>query len=86
VETLPQTDPSRHERFVALTELVAAPLHRYALRRIDGETAEDVVADALLVLWRRLDEVRSMIRCRGPMPSPAAVWPTPDALTVARFA
>lgn len=57
METLPQTEPSRHERFIALTELVAAPLHRYALRRIDADTAEDVVADALLVLWRRLDDV-----------------------------
>jgi len=30
---------------------------RFARRRADPETAEDVVSEALLVLWRRLDEV-----------------------------
>ena len=32
-------------------------MQRYALRRTDAATSDDVVADALLVLWRRLDEV-----------------------------
>jgi RNA polymerase sigma-70 factor (ECF subfamily) len=48
---------SREERFVALAELVGESLLRFAVRRTDPETAQDVVAEALLVLWRRLDDV-----------------------------
>lgn len=47
----------RRRRFEALFREVYEPLQRYALRRIDPATADDVVADALLVLWRRLDDV-----------------------------
>jgi RNA polymerase sigma-70 factor, ECF subfamily len=47
----------RRARFEALVDGVYEPLQRYARRRCDAHTAEDVVADALLVLWRRLDEV-----------------------------
>lgn len=47
----------RRARFEALAALVAEPLRTYALRRTDPDTAQDVVADALLVAWRRLDEV-----------------------------
>lgn len=36
---------------------VYEPLQRYARRRTDPDAAEDVVADTLLVVWRRLDEV-----------------------------
>jgi RNA polymerase sigma-70 factor (ECF subfamily) len=36
---------------------VAEPLRRYVARRTDPETAKDVLADTLLVLWRRLDHV-----------------------------
>lgn len=36
----------------------------YARRRVDGATAEDVVADTFLVCWRRLDDV----------PEPALPW------------
>ena len=36
---------------------VVEPLRRYALRRTDAAAADDVVADALLVMWRRLDDV-----------------------------
>lgn len=36
---------------------VYEPLQRYARRRTDADTAEEVVADALLVAWRRLDDV-----------------------------
>jgi len=48
---------SDRERFEELVRSVAEPLRRYALRRIDRDLAEDVVADALLVMWRRLDDV-----------------------------
>lgn len=37
--------------------LVAADVRRYARRRTDPDTAEDVLAETLLVLWRRLDDV-----------------------------
>ncbi len=47
----------RRARFEVLFGVVYEPLQRYALRRTDPATADDVVADALLVLWRRLDEV-----------------------------
>jgi RNA polymerase sigma-70 factor (ECF subfamily) len=47
----------RETRFTAMVELAYEPLQRYVRRRCDRATADDVVADALLVLWRRLDEV-----------------------------
>ncbi|MFM2076582.1 MAG: hypothetical protein RJA49_472 [Actinomycetota bacterium] len=47
----------RRTRFEYVFGEVYAPLQRYALRRTDAATADDVVADALLVLWRRLDDV-----------------------------
>lgn len=47
----------REARFEALVALVAADVRRYALRRTDQDTAEDVLAETLLVLWRRLDDV-----------------------------
>ncbi len=51
----PQLD--RRARFEAVMEAVYEPLQRYALRRCDAATADDVIADALLVVWRRLDEI-----------------------------
>lgn len=47
----------RRERFEGLVRDVVAPIRRYALRRVERADAEDVVADSLLVLWRRLDDV-----------------------------
>ena len=47
----------RERRFDELARAVAQPLRRYVVRRTDPDTAEDVLADALLVLWRRLDDV-----------------------------
>lgn len=48
---------SRRARFEAVMAEVYEPLQRYARRRTDPDTADDVVADALLVVWRRLEEV-----------------------------
>lgn len=48
---------SRRERFEAVFREVYEPLQVYARRRTDPMSADDVVADALLVLWRRLDDV-----------------------------
>ena len=58
VESVRETEPgSREERFTALTSLVSEPLRRYVGRRADPDTANDVLADALVVLWRRLEDV-----------------------------
>ncbi len=48
---------ARRERFEEVVRLVGEPLRRYAARRTDAHSAEDVVADAFLVIWRRLDDV-----------------------------
>ena len=48
---------SREERFTALAAQVSEPLRRYLGRRADPDTAQDVLADALVVLWRRLEDV-----------------------------
>lgn len=50
-------DVDRRARFEVLFREVYEPLQTYARRRTDRASADDVVADALLVLWRRLDQV-----------------------------
>lgn len=47
----------RRTRFEAVFQEVYEPLQRYARRRTDAATADDVVADTLLVMWRRLDDL-----------------------------
>ena len=44
-------------RFEQLVAEVYEPLQRFLLRRTDPSTADDVLGDVLLVLWRRLDAV-----------------------------
>jgi RNA polymerase sigma-70 factor (ECF subfamily) len=46
----------RRRRFEDVFREVYEPLQRYARRRTDPANADDVVADALLVVWRRLDD------------------------------
>lgn len=48
----------RRARFEALArdELIE-PLRRYLARRTDPDTVDDVLADTLLVCWRRFDEL-----------------------------
>ena len=46
---------TREERFRLLADEVWAPLQRYLRRRTDD--ADDVLAEVLAVLWRRLDHV-----------------------------
>jgi len=50
-------DHARRARFEALFREVYEPLQAFAHRRADAAAADDVMADALLVLWRRLDDV-----------------------------
>ncbi|MET8830012.1 sigma-70 family RNA polymerase sigma factor [Streptomyces sp. NPDC004610] len=44
-------------RLESLAQVVVEPLHRYLLRRTHPDLAEDVLAETLLVLWRRIDDV-----------------------------
>lgn len=55
--TAAQQDPARRRRFEDLVAAVYGPVQRYLRRRADPATADDVLGDVLLVLWRRLDEV-----------------------------
>ena len=50
-------DSTRRERFEAVAALVTEPVRRFLARRTDGETADDALAETLLVCWRRLDDV-----------------------------
>ncbi len=47
----------RQQRFEALVLSVYAPLQRYLRRRTDPASADDVLGDVLLVMWRRVDEI-----------------------------
>ena len=51
------TAAARRARFEELAPELVEPLRRFLLRRTDPATADDVLADTLLVCWRRLDEV-----------------------------
>ena len=48
---------ARRERFEALVPALVDPLRRFLARRTDPATADDVLAETLLVCWRRLDDV-----------------------------
>jgi RNA polymerase sigma-70 factor (ECF subfamily) len=49
--------PDRESRFSALYQAAYADLVRFTQRRVADGQAEDVVAEAFLVAWRRLDDV-----------------------------
>lgn len=57
-------DDDARARFEALAAEVVEPVRRFLARRTDRDTAEDVLAETLLVCWRRLDQV----------PEPALPW------------
>jgi RNA polymerase sigma-70 factor (ECF subfamily) len=44
-------------RFEALVAEVYQPIQRYIRRRIDPASADDVLGDVLLVMWRRVDDI-----------------------------
>ena len=50
-------DPTKRERFELVAALVTEPVRRFLARRTDADTADDVLAETLLVCWRRLDDV-----------------------------
>ncbi|KQR17320.1 RNA polymerase sigma factor [Cellulomonas sp. Leaf334] len=49
--------PARERTFTALYDAVYPDLLRFVQRRTHPDLADDVVADAFLVVWRRLDEL-----------------------------
>jgi len=63
----------RQARFERLAHVVAEPLHRYLLRRTDADTVEDILSEAMLVLWRRIDDVPGL--GTGSVPDPDDVLP-----------
>ena len=57
-------DDARRARFEELAPELVEPLRRFLARRTDPATADDVLAETLLVCWRRIDDV----------PEPALPW------------
>jgi RNA polymerase sigma-70 factor (ECF subfamily) len=58
VETVDTADlEARRARFDTIVRGVVEPLRRFLARRTDAGTADDVLGDTLLVLWRRYDEL-----------------------------
>lgn len=58
----------RRLRFEAVVAAAYVPLQRYLRRRVDPATADDVLGDVLLVMWRRVDDIpaeTSLAWCYG---------------------
>jgi len=51
------SEDGARERFEAIVAEVIEPVRRFLARRTDRDTADDVLAETLLVCWRRLDDV-----------------------------
>jgi RNA polymerase sigma-70 factor (ECF subfamily) len=50
-------EEQRRARFEVVAAQVTEPVRRFLARRTDRDTADDVLAETLLVCWRRLAEV-----------------------------
>ena len=50
-------DQSRRDRFSEIAPTLIEPVRRYLARRTDPATADDVLADTLLVCWRRIEDL-----------------------------
>jgi RNA polymerase sigma-70 factor (ECF subfamily) len=57
IPPLGTADELRRARFESVARAVMPELLRFLRRRADADTADDALSDALLVLWRRFDEV-----------------------------
>jgi RNA polymerase sigma-70 factor (ECF subfamily) len=58
VETVDTADlEARRARFDIIVRGLVEPLRRFLARRTDAATADDVIGDTLLVLWRRYDDL-----------------------------
>jgi RNA polymerase sigma-70 factor (ECF subfamily) len=73
-ETEQRDARDQRARFEALAHVVTQPLHRYLLRRADADQVDDILAETLLVLWRRIDDVPNLM-APGHAPDPDAVLP-----------
>ncbi|MFJ4295607.1 RNA polymerase sigma factor [Curtobacterium sp. NPDC089689] len=51
------SEESEHARFNEVAGVVVEPVRRYLYRRVDQATADDVLSEVLVVLWRRGIEV-----------------------------
>lgn len=51
------SESDRRQRFEAIADEVFEPLQRYLRRRARPADAEDVLAEAMLTIWRRLDDI-----------------------------
>lgn len=64
-----EPDAMRRARFEALFRVAYEPLQRYVRRRAAPDVADDLVAEALTAVWRRLDDVpdddRALAWCIG---------------------
>lgn len=64
-----EPDAARRARFEAVFREVYEPLQRYVRRRTAADAVDDLVAEALTVVWRRLDDVpdddRALAWCIG---------------------
>ena len=54
---LADVNAARRERYQRVAIAVQEPVFRFVRRRASAEVTDDVMADTLLVLWRRLDDV-----------------------------
>jgi RNA polymerase sigma-70 factor (ECF subfamily) len=50
-------DLTRRQRFETLASDVIEPVRRFLARRTDPATADDVLSETLIVLWRRFEDV-----------------------------
>jgi RNA polymerase sigma-70 factor, ECF subfamily len=58
----PSSGANRRRAFEDLVAEVYRPVLRYLVRRTDPTTADDVLGDVLLVLWRRFDDIPDEVR------------------------
>lgn len=70
----PDAAGAREARFEALVRAVAEPLHRYLVRRTDPDAVDDILADTMLVLWRRLDDVPGLGDAASVDPDEVLPW------------
>ncbi|MFJ3667171.1 RNA polymerase sigma factor [Streptomyces sp. NPDC090106] len=64
----------REALFEALVGVVAVPLHRYLSRRTDPGSVDDVLAETMVVLWRRLEDVPELGAGRPVDPAGVLPW------------
>ncbi|MGH8952060.1 MAG: RNA polymerase sigma factor [Acidimicrobiia bacterium] len=51
------SEGERRDRFESMAAAVSDPVQRYLRRRATADESDDVFADVLLTVWRRLDDV-----------------------------